>query len=319
MQGFAKELKTKFAEELSSAALEYIDLGRDLFHRHISSERDCMQSAIGTLGTGTELLLKSYIATHNLGAIFKDVPPEMRVFLSSLERVPQFFEWHNYAVNIRTEKYVTLDLKESVAGFFIFFPHMKQPMLPHINALIKRSDACLHSVLPSLNMYEFERIGYAVINIIRALGHDKSFEASWLSLSEDDLAYMKRFEKNRHDRVRLAVLKAKKSSSKREHDHFDTVYAHDWNHHVAVCPVCRSQGLMEGYTVLAVGQDEDGFSSNLDFFATTYHCDECGLTLNDSEEMKLVKLDTIYDRSSELDRWFAEHEDFSDWYLNGSM
>ena len=38
--------------------------------------------------------------------------------------------------------------------------------------------------------------------------------------------------------------------------------------------------------------------------------------LNDIEELKPADMNTIYDRSDEPDKWFEEHEDFSDWYLD---
>jgi len=192
-------------------------------------------------------------------------------------------------------------------------------LVPHVDALIKRRFASHHGVLPAISRYELESIGYAVLHIIRALVDNEGFDVSWVSLSDDDLEFIQYFDRQRIERVKFAIHTAEKSATRIDHDRLDTIVANGWDSYVVQCPVCRSGSLLDGYTVLAVGGDEDGLSTNLDFFATSFHCDECGLDLLDSEEIKLVKLDTIFDRSAELDRWFSDHEDFSNWYLDESL
>jgi hypothetical protein len=83
----------------------------------------------------------------------------------------------------------------------------------------------------------------------------------------------------------------------------------DWDVFTAGCPICGSEGLIFGYTDLSGEFEEDGSGSyRLDFLADSFQCDECGLILDDTEELRLVDMETYYDRSSELDQWFSEQE-----------
>lgn len=75
---------------------------------------------------------------------------------------------------------------------------------------------------------------------------------------------------------------------------------------VFACPICESWGILNGYTEDDLVEDEDGAFPALGFFAEAFNCDECGLSLEDVEELKLAGIDTHYDRSDDIDRWFAE-------------
>ena len=74
-------------------------------------------------------------------------------------------------------------------------------------------------------------------------------------------------------------------------------------------------GMMNGFTELAVTEDEEGEFTSLDFFSVSFDCHVCGLSLNDVEELKLAKMSILYDRTDEIHHWFSEHNYFSEWYL----
>ena len=126
----------------------------------------------------------------------------------------------------------------------------------------------------------------------------------------------KDFELKRNERVEMAFEQAQHKSAEITPDHMGTIAAYSWETFVTHCPVCKINGLLEGYTELAIGEDEDGHYPTLDFFATSFICDECGLTLHDIEELKLVNMSILYDRTGELDKWFKEHETVLNWYLD---
>ena len=316
MENSIFDLQNKFSEELGRAAHEYLEVGLDLFHKYRSSESECGQAAVGNMAIAVELMLKSFIGVKNLGNIFKDIPPEMRVFLSNPENIPRFFKWRNYNIDIRSDKYKMLDLDESIASFYIFSPQLKQLLQPHINVLSRWRNASLHGILPALNTYEFEKIGLAVLTIVTSLITDETFHYSWYTLTENDTCFLQDFEAKRKERVTIALEQAKHKSPETIPGNLEVVIAHNWETFTTGCPVCKSSSLLEGYTELAIGEDEDGPYPSLDFFATTFHCEECGLTLYDIEELRLANMNTIYDRSDELDKWFREHVDFSDLYLD---
>ena len=315
MDNYILELKNKISEELSRAAHEYLENALNMFHKHNRLEYECSQAAIGNLVIAMELLLKSFLTTKNLSIIFKDIPSEIRIILSSPEIIPKFFEWRSFDVDLRSYKYKMIDFDECIAGFYIFFPELKQLLMPHINFLSKWRHTSLHGFLLPLHKFEFERIGFAVLSVIISLINDHSFHYSWYILTEDDKSFLRDFESKRNERVTMAVERAKNKSSETSSDHLDVIVAHNWETFPTNCPVCDFIGLLTGYTELALAEDEDGSSPTLDFFAITFTCEECGLSLNDIEELKLAGMNTLYDRSNDLDKWFKEHEDSSDLYL----
>ena len=71
--------------------------------------------------------------------------------------------------------------------------------------------------------------------------------------------------------------------------------------------------------MLAVSEDEEGINPSLDFFASGFHCWECGLKLYDSEELRLAGMNTLYDRSGDIDRWFTERDATPDLFIGGDM
>ena len=315
MNNYIIELKKKYTEELARSSLEFLESGVDLFHQHLNSERSCMHIAISTLSAGLELALKAYVAEKNLGAIFKNIPAEIRVLLTCPESTPYFFEWRKFEPDIRTDKFDTLDLNECISCFFIFFPHMKQLLLPHINFLKKWGRASFHNVLSRVELYDLQRTGYAVLQIVSLLNGDDSTHLVYYSLTDRDKKFIDTFEKVRIERVKLAIDQANANAYSLDTGSMEAVVPHGWDSFVTQCPVCGYNGYLSGYSEIAVGEDEEGPRPSLDFFATTFECDVCGLKLNDIEELKIANMAILYDRAEDIDRWFHEHSDFSDWYL----
>jgi len=307
------DLQNKFSEELGRAAHEYLEFGLNMFHQHRRSECSCSQSAIGNLILATEMLIKSFIASKNLGNIFTDIPPEIRVILSNPESIPKFFKWRTYDIDIHSEKYTTLDFDDCISCFYIYYPQQKQLIMPHISFLSRWKNASLYRTLPEFNTYEFQKIGYAVLQIVIMLNNDETFQYSWYTLTEDDKDFLKDFDEQRVDRVELTLQQARTKTSDIDANRLETVVAHNWETFVTYCPVCGRNGLLEGYTEMATGEDEEGAFPTLDFFAVTFNCEECRLKLNDIEELKLARMSILYDRSAELDDWFMDHEQFCTW------
>ncbi|MFC1693685.1 hypothetical protein ACFL1R_09290 [Candidatus Latescibacterota bacterium] len=316
MDDYILNLKNKYSEELGVAALGYLETGLELFHKHRRSDCSCSQTALGNIGMATELVIKSYIAAKNLGCIFKDIPPEMRIILSAPESIPPFFKWGKYSIDIRSGKYETLNFDDCILCFYILFPQMKQLLLPHISFFSKCRKQSLHFALSSLNLYDFERIVYGVLQIVMSLSREETIDFSWYYVTDNDKEFLQNFESKRVERVKLTIEKAKENLGEVDIDRSESLFAHDWESYVTTCPVCTSNGLLEGYTEMAIGEDEDGSYPMLDFFGISFHCEECGLILNDIEELKLARMNILYDRSNELDRWFEKHEDFTGWFLD---
>lgn len=315
MNNYIIELKKKYTEDLGRSSLEFLDTGVDLFHRHLNMESSCMHIAISTLSAGLELALKAFLAEKNLGTIFKDIPAEMRVLLTCPESIPNFFEWRRFDPDIRSDKHETIDLNDCISCFYIFFPHIKQLLMPHINFLLRRKSTSFRNIITQVEIYDLQRTGYAVLQILSLLGGDDSSRLFYYSLNDRDKKFVDTFEKIRIERVKLAIDQANESAYSLNADSAEAVITHGWDSFATRCPVCGYNGYLSGYSEIAIGEDEEGPKPSLDFFPTTFECDVCGLKLNDIEELKLANMGILYDRSEDIERWFHEHGDFSDGYL----
>lgn len=311
MNAHLLELKRKYVEALGRAALQYLECGLDLFHRHHRSESDSGQASAGNLAVALEFILKCFLAEKNLGAVFRDLPPDMRALLSAPERVPEFFRWRGAPVDLTSPSFRTIGLEECIAGYAVFLPHMKQPLLPHLRFTAGIRDTALHTVPPALGPYELERAGYAVLIAVQSLEQDPAYSNIAYTLREEDHRFLERFVLKRAERVSLALEQARFALT--EPAPGRRVEAFGWESMAVACPVCRTEALLRGYTELSVGRDEEGPAPALDFFAISFACPRCGLALHDYDELKLAGMGTLYDRSADMDAWFTEHGAFSEW------
>jgi hypothetical protein len=258
--------------------------------------------------------LKAFIAEKNLGLIFRNIPPEIRVFLSCPENIPHFFQWRTFELDIRSGVFETLNLDECTSCFYIFFPHIKQLLMPHLRFLSRWGNIIGHNAQLTVESFEFERSGYAVLQVLSLLNESESSSLIYYTLSDSDRQFIESFEARRVERVKLALDQAKSQVYESGDRGPEVIVPRDWDTFVTQCPVCGYNGYLCGYSEVAIGEDEEGPQSSLDFFATTYTCDVCGLKLHDIEEMMLANMAILYDRSEDLDRWFHEHRDFADWF-----
>ena len=305
MDGYASELKEQYTAELGAVSLEYMTAGIDIFHRHLTNESDVWRSAVGMLSAGCEMAIKTFIARHNLAAIFRGLPADLQLFLTNPEAVPTFFEWRSVGPELRAGKYDTISIRECVDAFYLFFPQDKQLLMPHISYLLRWGGAAFHTVLPPLDRYGFERTGYAVLHIADTLSKSAPKSTCFYMPTTHDRRFMESFHTRRVERVRLAVQKA--GNAEVDENTPVDLPPFGWDAYVTECPVCGSKGVAQGYTQLAVSSDGNSSPHGLDFFPVSFSCGACGLRLNDLEEMKLGSLPILFDRSDDLERWLEEH------------
>ncbi len=313
MKEYIENLQIRYSELFGRNAQEYLGAGLSIFHRYRDKETEHAQAAVGAMIAGVEFLIKSILAYRNLSNVFSDLPHDVRIFFTSPDSVPRFFKWRNIPFDIHSPSVKIIGFDQCMASFNIFFPHMKQPLMSHAGLLSRLREPSLHGIVPALNSYDLGRVGMTVLAIAETIGNEETFPYTWYSLSGEDTAFVREFEELREERVRLALSQAKRSAHDEIHDGLHTVVARGWKSHATSCPVCRSEGLLDGYTELAMADDEEGAFPSLDFFAVSFRCDECRLKLYDFEEMKIAGMDTLYDRSDDIDQWFHEFGDLPEW------
>jgi hypothetical protein len=308
MNSHALEIKQRYVQVLGQSAREYLETGFDLFHRHRRSEASCGQAAFGNLAIALECALKCVLADKNFGAVFRKMPSEARIVLSAPERVPEFFQWRNISFDLSSEEFETIDFSECVSGYYVYAPHMKQLLLPHLSFTVKRAAAGLRTILPPLAPYEFARSGYAALLTVISLERDEAYaEHIAFVPGEAGRRFLDEFDAGRVERVSRALERARGAAPK--HPAENTHYVRSgmgWNSLVLACPVCGSEWMLDGYSELSMDGEEMP-KPGLDFFGISFFCAGCGLVLHDVEELKLAGMAMIYDRSGELDAWMEEH------------
>lgn len=307
MNRYVDELRRIWIEGLGSASYEYLETGLDMFHRHRNSEATCAQAAVGNIAVALELLLKSFIAVKDFGAVFTGIPTALRVLLSASESIPPFYKWGTGNLDFR--RYPTIGLDDCIESYFVFFPQMKQVLLTHLDILSGKRAASLHGIMTDVSTFDLDRVGYAALQVVGSLANDPGFRYSWYTPSERDEAFLAEFEDRRRERVAAALKQAAVRIGKEhiEIDEQEVLVAPGWDNLVTRCPVCDANCLLSGYTELSLDAEEEGLEPSLDFFAVSGVCRACGLMLYDSTEIQLARMNTIYDRSGDLDRWFADH------------
>lgn len=308
MQKHVEKMQHDFRRALKHAALGYLKAGLGLFHKERVSYPSSPQVALGNLSIAVELMLKTFIAEKSLLLLFKNVPLELRCLLECPDSIPKAFNWRQYDIDVRSSAYKTLELDECISCFYIFCPELRQSLQPHLRLLSRCRNLSIHSALPSFQKYELDRTAYLALQLFLKLDEKQAFRYTSYFLTQEDKKFLETFQDERIERVQKAIQMAKEKSRKIEGGR-SYILIDSWENYVTSCPICGSDGILDGYTELSGEMDEDGLSNPfLDFFATAFHCDDCGLSLEDVEELELAGMEIHYDRSSELDKWFSELE-----------
>jgi hypothetical protein len=301
-------IKNDLQYELASSASEYLRLGLELFHKERKNSTSNVQSIIGNLSVAIELMIKAFLATQNPSLIFTNLPLELKIFFSSPEGISQTTGWRAYELELRSFSYKTLELHESVSAFNIYFPEERQRLQAYFRLLADIRNKSLHASLPSFQKYQLERIGYLAISAFEILRPKMSKNVYWPGLSPVDKKFFESFNEKRienvHKKIESAKQKAKKLTSAAP-----SISASDWEEFVTECPICKSDGMLTGITESDTNQSgPDEYEVTIAFEADGFQCEECGLILDDFEELRLAGMDTVYDRNDDIDKWFRDTE-----------
>lgn len=313
MKKYFDSIKEQLCHSLAQSARGYLKTGLESFHKERRSSYSCIQPPIGNLGIGIELMLKTFIVKNNPTLLFKNLPIELKVFFTCPDAISKDFNWRHYDIDIRSFTYKTIDLDECISMFNVFYPEYKQVLKPYFRFLSRCRNASVHASLPFFQKYDLERTAYLTIRILEILNSAKTFGYTAYFLSKEDKYFLSTFEEERTERVRRKIEAAKEKSKKLTREMI-ALSVEDWESYVTGCPICDSDGILTGYTEVLGDVDEDEIVHPcLDFFADSFGCEECGLILDDVEELRLSGMDIHYDRSDEIDKWAAEYESDYDW------
>ena len=314
MKKAIEAVKNYLQYELAESSSEYLKLGLELLHKERKKPTSKVQSVIGNLSVAIELMIKAFLASQNPLLVFTDLPLELKILFSSHESIPQISNWRSYDLELRSFVYKTLELNETISAFAIYFSEERQKLQSYFRLLAHIRNKSLHASLPSFQKYDLGRIGYLAIRVVEVLRPNMPKNINWYWLREEDKKFLASFNEKRiesvHKKIEQAKQKAKKLTTS-----VSSISIDGWEEYVIECPICKSDGVLTGMTESKIDQTgPDDYDQGLDFEADSFLCEECGLKLDDFEELRLAGMDTTYDRTDEIDKWLEDEGYPGDYY-----
>ncbi|MDO8747801.1 MAG: hypothetical protein Q7J72_01645 [Candidatus Omnitrophota bacterium] len=305
MKKYADSITQYLQNELKNSAVSYLKAGLEIFHKTNKAGSWSSQPALGNLGIAVELMLKAFIVKNNPLLLFKGLPIELQVLFTCPDSLPRDFNWRLFDIDLRSFKYETKELNECISAFYVLLPEHKQELNPYMQLLSRYRNASVHSALPSFQAYEIQRVAFLSLRLLSILQSRKIISEYAHITTKDDKYFLSAFKLDRIDRVKKKIDDAKEKS-KRIPAGQASLSVDGWENYVTQCPICESDGMLSGYTDIHVEGSAEDVDLSLDFLADGFICEECGLELNDTEELRLAGIELYYDRSSELDAWHRD-------------
>ena len=310
-----KRIQKEITKSLVRAAAGYARAGLVLTH-HASGLSRNPQVAIGNLGIATELLLKALISKRSLLLLFKGLPLDLHCALAAPDAMPASFRTAPFEMELRTSAYKSLGLDEAIATFSVFSPDFKKRFGSHLRFLSRHRNICVHAVHPDFRDYEVDRTAFLFLSLVEFLRKEEPDLVKTIFLGEDDKnkEFLAKFDEERlirvHKKIEAAGEEAKKITMKLSID------VEEWDWYPIECPVCGSDGVLVGETTSEPDYDHDGLCGFvLSFTGETFECEQCGLNLDDYEEILIAGINPDVDRSDESDQWEeAQQDDLYDEY-----
>jgi len=310
MKEYLEKIREHLQGELAKNSADYLGNGLELFHRKASRGN---QVVIGNLSIAIELMLKALIAKYHPFLLFKELPVEIKVLLICPEIETTGAHWRRFDIDLRSCAHKTIELDECISVFYILSSKDKQKLQPYFRLLSSCRNISIHGSLPPFQVYDLERTVYLALNVHQIIKDHDVFRAHSYSPTKADEAFLSSYDTERAERVRKKIEEAKKKSKELKHEE-SLLKAEGWDVYVTKCPVCNSAGILRGSTEPWIEATEDYLEDcGLTFSADSFKCDECGLILDDAEELALAGMDDSYDRAEDSDKYYEEYSpDFGD-------
>lgn len=301
------DIQHKITNELAKAGFEYFQIGISRFHKTNLEDQTYYQSTIGNLCVGVELILKALVADRNFVLFFSNLPLEARVKLT--DRKSKRIELPPYILQtIESFSFNSLELDKCISIFYHLHPTVKQEFTPFLKTISETRNISVHGVIPNFQKYQLEWVAYSAISLLKFLQDQNYSFLIHKPLTDVDEKFYENFDKERNEHVQKAVKKAQEKAKKINPATIVEIEK-DWNIFIIKCPICKSDAFLIGSSEFEYEKTYDGADAWLSFHGSEFECTDCKLKLTDIDELALVGIEAIHDRSDELDDWLAEHRD----------
>ena len=303
---FYASLRAEIADGLARSALGFYRTGLDTHDGGTAS-----QVVVANCGIAVELATKSALADLGLGLLLlprTQTRIDLRIAFAAPEAV-SIAVWRKYQGELRASAYRTIGLAACADALEVLLPEETRRLKPHLDLLVRYRDASVHGHLPQVSTAEAHRAVYVAATIVPLLLRRHTGLLSAWGRAEDQEA-LGRFDIDRTRRIDARVEAAGKKADQLPHlKQYTTRQPDGWNRYFVECPVCKSRGTLHGTTRYAPQGQGDTYEDLFAFDAARFDCSECGLALEDPDEMDAVGLWVVAVRectTEEVERWMNE-------------
>jgi hypothetical protein len=299
--------RTRFKEISSQAPRPIIALGSIEYLSTHQSTWENYQAAVGNLAIAIELMLKAFVANRCFRKLFLGLPDELDILLAEETRPPKSITWHRFETGLRLFDFKTIELDQAVGLYYIYFPEQKTELRSYFTFLAATRNMSVHAALPGFQRYDLARVSYLAVKVMRHLqGENVLLEPRILQSKTEEI--VKQFDHDRVERVTKAIREAREASKKLTQEKASIhVSSSDFEQHVITCPICGSDTVACGETEFEATGERDDPAPSLTFILDEFHCEDCGLKIDDRRDFSLAGLDYTYDRSEHLDEWARQN------------
>jgi len=304
------QLKSEISSQLRSSAISYLKMAKEHFHRTSSKNWYDFQGIIGAFCISIELILKSTIAHFSLRDLYVDLPKEAKLYLSNFEIVPDAKSFNKYKLDLKLFHYKTMEFDACVGCFYVIYPELKQFYRPYFKYITKIRNLSVHAALPNFQRYDLLRIAFVAIKLFKELKEKELIPRYNIIEHEKDEKFLSEYNDDQIKHVQKKIEQAR--ANVKSMDYYWTMRLSTdvhWDYFQYDCPICDSEADLYGTTDLEVGEEYDGQADMyLQFFADGFECTECGLVLEDVNELQLAGIEIVHERDSDLEKWLKEHD-----------
>lgn len=292
------------AKSLQDAALSYFNLGIRLYIDGKKRPWEGFQAVLGNLSISCELLLKAIIARKMFSCLYPNLSKEALAMLHYPASMPSGATPNSFIGDLRNFSEKVIDISQATSFFYQLYPDRKQEFKPHLSLLAPVRNIAVHAAFPEFQKYHLERVAYIACKLFKLAKDDGVFKWLFLISNEKEIdVIIKRYNEERVNKVHQSIEQAKAKSKSLDFLYAWNFGSNEWEMRDEKCPVCQNDAICYGYT--EEDETEDGIS--LLFIKDQFECDNCGLILDDAEELELAGIETSEDLEAYLDEWF-EHK-----------
>ncbi|AZR82343.1 hypothetical protein [Thiomicrospira sp. S5] len=298
---YLNRISDDIAKSLQDTALDYFNLGIRLYQDGRKRPWQGFQTVLGNLSIACELLLKAIIARKMFSCLYPNLSKEALAMLHYPEAMPPGATPNVFIGDLRNFTEKVIDISQAISYFYQLYPDKKQEFKPHLSLLAPIRNIAVHAAFPEFQKYHLERVAYIACKLFQLAKDDEVFKWLFMISNQQEIdSIIKRYDDERVTKVHKAIEQAKIKSKSLDFLYAWNFGSNEWEMRDEKCPVCKNDAICYGYT--EEDETEDGIS--LWFVKDQFECDNCGLVLDDADELELAGIETSDDLEPYLEEWF---------------